>query len=238
MNPSPNRQTLADPAVKARRVALIKAPHVAALNALVAEIRTDCNCPDCVPYFDPSDGGVEARVLFILEAPGPQAIASGFVSCDNPDLSARNMTTLLAEAGIERRHIVAWNIVPWYLGDGKKISPPTKRDRDAGLVCLHRLLPCCPNCVRLSSSGDTPSAQPAPWCYRHRSAASNPFIRVLSSFIAIRKTGQVCWKRFAKWPSICTWSKSDNNDINPDLRKSAWRKSVQRNIEEYRKCLI
>jgi uracil-DNA glycosylase family 4 len=144
LTPCPERQTLADPAVKARRIALIDAPNVAALNALVTEIRTECRCLDCVPHFDPADGGVVAKVLFVLEAPGPQAIASGFVSCDNPDLSARNMTALLAEAGIERGQIVVWNIVPWYLGDEKKIRPATKRDTDAGMVYLQRLLPILP----------------------------------------------------------------------------------------------
>ncbi len=37
-----------------------------------------------IPFFDPLDGDVNARCLFVAEAPGPRAVLSGFVSRDNP----------------------------------------------------------------------------------------------------------------------------------------------------------
>jgi hypothetical protein len=60
--------------------------------------------PDhAIPYFDPLDGGVGASVLFLLEAPGPRAVASGFISRDNPDETAKNFHEFNAAAGLARR---------------------------------------------------------------------------------------------------------------------------------------
>ncbi len=73
-----------------------------------------------VPHFDPLDGGINARVLFLLEAPGAKAVASGFVSRNNPDETARNFFDLNMAAGIARRDTVCWNVVPWYIGTGTK----------------------------------------------------------------------------------------------------------------------
>ena len=81
--PSPLR----DPALRLQRRALLALPHMAPLAAYVAGLRR----PGIeVPDFDPLDGGTEARVLFLLEKPGPQAAPSrtvredaGFISRDN-----------------------------------------------------------------------------------------------------------------------------------------------------------
>ncbi len=66
-----------------------------------------------VPNVDPLDGGVNARVLFLSESPGPKAVNSGYVSCDNPDPSARNKKGLLDRAGFARKDVVLWNVVPY-----------------------------------------------------------------------------------------------------------------------------
>ena len=84
-------------------------------------------------------------MLFVLEAPGPKAIATGFVSRDNPDLTARNLKTYMAEAGIDRNRSLIWNIVPWYLGDGKTIRAASAVDIRAGSVFLERLLGLLPH---------------------------------------------------------------------------------------------
>ena len=65
-----------------------------------------------VPNVDPDDGGTNARVLFLLETPGPRAVNSNFVSCSNDDPSARNMKAELECAGLSRREVVLWNVVP------------------------------------------------------------------------------------------------------------------------------
>lgn len=80
-----------------------------------------------IPDFDPLDGGVDAEVLFLLEAPGPKARDSGFISRNNADETAKNFFLLNEEAGIDRRRTAIWNSVPWYIGSGTKIRS-AKRD--------------------------------------------------------------------------------------------------------------
>ena len=98
-----------------------------------------------IPYFDPCDGGVSARCLYLLEAPGPQAVVSGFVSRNNPDESARNFFELNQEAGIPRTLTATWNIVPWYIGSGTKIRPAQKSDLEEGMWYLHRVFQYLPS---------------------------------------------------------------------------------------------
>ncbi len=103
-------------------------------------MRNERNLTDEVPYFDPFDGGISAKVLFILEAPGAKAVKSGFVSRNNPDETAKNIFNLLNEAAFERSDTVLWNIVPWYIGTGKKIRPASKTDIAEGIIYLECLL--------------------------------------------------------------------------------------------------
>ena len=114
-----------------RRTALNR-PHIAPLATFVQTIRAKRGLSNEIPFFDPYDGGVNASVLFLLEAPGPRAVSSGFVSRDNPDPSARNLRTLLTSAGIARERTVLWNIVPWYIGSGTKIRAAVASDIEAG----------------------------------------------------------------------------------------------------------
>lgn len=96
-----------------------------------------------VPDFDPLDGGESAQVMFLLEAPGPKAIASGFISRNNPDETAKNFFLLSQEAGIDRRRTIIWNAVPWYIGSGIKIRPAKRddvREADAWLKELLKTL--------------------------------------------------------------------------------------------------
>ena len=126
-----------------RRAALNR-PHIAPLTTFVQTIRAKRGLSNKIPYFDPCDGGINASVLFLLEAPGPQAVNSGFISRDNPDPSARNFRALLAGSGISRERSVLWNIVPWYIGTGTKIRAAVASDIEAGttyLLPLFALLP-------------------------------------------------------------------------------------------------
>jgi hypothetical protein len=107
---------------------------------------------DRVPDFDPTEAGVLAPVLLLLEAPGGKATrergGSGFVSPDNDDATAENMWRLLREAGIERsRDVVTWNIVPWYLGSDTKIRQAAQRDLDEARPHLIELLGLLPSLV-------------------------------------------------------------------------------------------
>lgn len=133
-------KSLGDSEVKRTRLRQRRDPHVAPLTDLVDSIRKRRECGNAVPYFDPLDGGVKARVLFLLEAPGPKAIASGFVSRNNPDETAKNMFNLLRGARLERKETVLWNIVPWFVGTNGKIAPVKLRDLRAAQPYLLELL--------------------------------------------------------------------------------------------------
>ncbi|MBI3693596.1 MAG: uracil-DNA glycosylase [Acidobacteria bacterium] len=122
------------------RVARLDDPHIRPLTALVQTIRSETGFGNGVPYFDPADGGVGARCLFLLEAPGRKAVLSGFVSRNNPDETAKNFLELNQAAGIPREQTVTWNVVPWYIGSGTKIRPAGRADVAAASGYLARLL--------------------------------------------------------------------------------------------------
>lgn len=112
----------------ARKMSLLDAPHVKPLNDWVRELnrrRTDdATAPESMaPWFDPSGGGVNARILFLLEAPGSRSSASrgsGIISIDNNDGTAANCFNLMNEARLRRPDCLNWNIVPWYLPAGTR----------------------------------------------------------------------------------------------------------------------
>jgi uracil-DNA glycosylase len=125
------------------RLAQISQPHVNALTQYVRRLR-DSMPGAVIPNFDPWDGGVEADVLYLLEAPGPKARDSGFISRNNPDETAKNFFLLNSEAGIPRKRTVTWNAVPFYIGSQVKIRAALRSDileARESLVALLALLP-------------------------------------------------------------------------------------------------
>lgn len=137
-------KSLGDPIVQHDRRGQLLEAHVAPLTQYVDRLRAQAGSTAAIPYFDPWDGGVNAEVLFLLEAPGPRAVAAGFVSRDNPDETAKNFLLLNQDAGIARERTLSWNIVPWYIGTGSRIRPANRKDIDQGLgplADLLRLLP-------------------------------------------------------------------------------------------------
>jgi uracil-DNA glycosylase len=99
-------------AMSAAREDRLNDPHVRPLMDVVHELRAHGRK---VPNVDPNDGGVDARILVLLETPGPRAVESGFVSRDNPDPSAKNIGKVLDAAGLARSDVVLWNAVPYCL---------------------------------------------------------------------------------------------------------------------------
>lgn len=141
-------QSNRDPAEVARKLALLRAPHVAPLSAFVERLRKKHGAV-AVPWFDPTEAGVQAPILLLLEAPGPQSTTqrggSGFISPDNKDLTAQNMWALLREAKIDRAtDVVTWNIVPWYLGTNRKLRNATASDIAEARTALVELLSLLP----------------------------------------------------------------------------------------------
>lgn len=134
---------LADPLeLHARREALA-VPHAAPLAAFAAALRRTTGRG--VPDADPADGGVAARLLLLLETPGPAIGLTGFVSRDNPAPTARNLRRFLAAAGLERRETLIWNAVPFVIqvpGTGNR--SPSRAEAAAGLALLPALLDLLP----------------------------------------------------------------------------------------------
>ena len=114
--------------------------HVAPLTAFVRGLRVRTGPHAFIPHFDPWDGGVDAEVLFLLEAPGPKARDSGFVSMNNPDETAKNFFEACQVAKLDRMRIVIWNAVPWYIGTGARIRPARPTDIREGADSLGELL--------------------------------------------------------------------------------------------------
>lgn len=133
-------KSLGIPAVRNARLAALQLPHIAPLSAFVRSLRGQMEPGHDIPYLDPADGGIHAECLFLLEAPGRQAVCSSFVSRDNPDESAKNFFLLNREAGISRERTIVWNTVPWYVGSGTKIRPVHARDVLAAAPALKDLL--------------------------------------------------------------------------------------------------
>jgi uracil-DNA glycosylase len=123
--------------VLARKKALIKAPHLAKLTEFAQRIATERKVD--VPLFDPAGGGVNSKVLLLLESPGEGSRKSGINSLDNDDPTAANNFAAMVEAGLSRRVCLSWNVVPWHL-DGRTPTPADLRAAVPYLVELLRML--------------------------------------------------------------------------------------------------
>lgn len=130
----------------------LRAPHVSALNDLVARWRSrDPGRP--VPWFDPADGGVDASILLLLEAPGPRTMAdggSGFCSEDNPDPTNAVVRSRRAAAGLQRSACVKWNALPWPL-----TAPPRAAQTTEAAERLRQVLELLPRLRLVITFGTT-----------------------------------------------------------------------------------
>lgn len=142
--------TLADPDLLAQRVRMLGAPHVVALERLRAGLAPH----GPVPHFDPSDGGVRAGLLLLLETPGPGAAPLRFVSRDNPTGTAANLRRFCAAAALERETTLIWNTVPWVVhAPGARNRPVCRAEIMAGLQALPPLLARLPNLTAVVLAG-------------------------------------------------------------------------------------
>ncbi|MGA5349584.1 uracil-DNA glycosylase [Streptomyces griseoincarnatus] len=147
-------RALRDPeALRARLEAVHGEPAVRPLNEWVEKLRTRLGDGESVPWFDPASGGVKARGLFLLEAPGRKAMGaeaelrrtgSGIISVDNDDPTARNCWMLREEAGLPYAESLHWNIVPWYLGTADRIAAPGRSEIQRAAPFLHEIISMLP----------------------------------------------------------------------------------------------
>ena len=87
--------------------------HAAPVAALNRWVESHAGGMRDMPWFDPLDGGVLARIMVLLEAPARHAMRPRFVSRDNPGPAQRNLKRFLAQACVAREETVLWNTVPW-----------------------------------------------------------------------------------------------------------------------------
>lgn len=145
-------KSLRDPAVLDARRAMADAPHVRPLRSLAQKIAAESGAE--VPDPDPLDGGVEARLLLLLETPGPSIGRTGFVSRDNATGTAANLFRFLSEAGIARRDTLIWNAVPWVIhAPGALNRAPRRSEAAAAAPYLAPLLALLPRLAVVVPAG-------------------------------------------------------------------------------------
>ncbi len=140
-------RSLRDPHVRHHRLSLLAAPHMAPLVRYADTLRAMDR--GTVPHFDPLDGGIKARILFLLEKPGPMTdevgrgkrSGSGFISRNNDDQTAEATFHFMNEAGLPRSDTVLWNVIPWWNGT-RAITPTELQD---GVSCVHDLIALLPH---------------------------------------------------------------------------------------------
>ena len=137
--------TLNDLAAREYRKCLLNQAHMKPLMPYTEKVRATGR--GTVPNFDPLDGGIHARSLFLFEKPGPMTddtrsgrTGSGFISRDNDDPTAKAISTFMNQAAIPRELTILWNIVPWWNGT-RRIAAAEHRAGIAALLDLVTLLP-------------------------------------------------------------------------------------------------
>lgn len=178
-------RSMRDPAVRERRKAMLGLPHVSGLAAFAAKLRERGSVE--VPEFDPLDGGIDARVLFLFEKPGPMTAeggkrtGSGFISRNNDDATAEATFNFMRQAHIPRKLTVTWNVIPWWNGTVK----PTKNELDDGAACVVDLISLLPKLRAVVMVGQ-------------KAAKALPFLKTTG--LALFTSDHPSPKVRAKWP--------------------------------------
>ena len=118
-------------------------PHLDPLAALVDEWRHPAGLRErFVPGFDPLSGGVSARVLVLMESPGPATVAMGssaISSEDNPGPTASAFRAARADSGLASEDYLRWNVIPWAIE-----RKPTTDDLEEARPALGQLFDALP----------------------------------------------------------------------------------------------
>lgn len=111
--------------------------HVKPLTEYVRQLKT--RDLGEIPNLDPLDGGVEARILFLFEKPGPKTSVNGgdpgFITRNNNDDTAAATLAFMEVGGIARKDTVTWNAIPGWNG----VIEPTVVELRAGAAMLSEL---------------------------------------------------------------------------------------------------
>ena len=112
---------------------------MAPLNGYVQRLRAQR--PDWyVPDFDPASGGIDSKILFLFEKPGPKTVDSGFLSINNDDPTAAATYQFLSQRGLPSNVCLFANVIPWWDGV-RKISSEQRMLATDAVIELLGLLP-------------------------------------------------------------------------------------------------
>ncbi|MCZ4552246.1 uracil-DNA glycosylase [Gordonia rubripertincta] len=121
--------------------------HVAPLNRLADNIADSLGLPrGHVPYVDPDQGGVNARLLVLLDNPSTKAEAgtgSGLLSLDNSHRTARNCREAYARHKVSWSDVVHWTVVPFPVA-GAKDGGSTPAERSQAAQWTEQFVDLCP----------------------------------------------------------------------------------------------
>lgn len=113
------------------RLERIDEPHLAPLTQWVRERRDDPQLPPdagrTIPWMDPDSGGIDSRILLLLQDPSATATGTKFISPDNNDPTARCTTEACAAGGIDRSIRLHWNVYPYWVNTRKDGVPRDPR---------------------------------------------------------------------------------------------------------------
>lgn len=201
MNPEDKHNALKASEEQLRRRDMLTQPHMVPLTKYLEKVKCGNSNRD-MPDFDPCDGGINAKVLFLLEAPGPKAVGSTFISRNNPDPTARNMCDLMNGANIPRCDTLLWNIIPWYIGNEEKtkLRSAIKEDVVEFLAHLPALLDLLPKLQVIVLVGK--HAQSARKSIEH-------WMNESAMKLTIIETHHMSGRVFNRWPSKKKESEQD-----------------------------
>lgn len=126
------------------RLAYLNQPHIAPLSKFRLQLLKSLPNGSFVPNFDPIDGGIDARVLLLLETPGRVPRATKFTSLDNPSDTSKNLRPMVISAGLERSDVLMWNLIPWDIGTERNVKATNSDHHSIGTPALLRLLELLP----------------------------------------------------------------------------------------------
>ena len=189
-------RSLRQPTERDARRSLLWEPHIAPLSKLAVELRS--RLPGSVPDFDPMDGGINAKFLFLFEKPGPMTddarggrAGSGFISRDNDDATAEATFHFMRAAVLDRRETVIWNVIPWWDGHVRF----TGADRQMALRELDVLLALLPQLQTVVLVGNT-AARAEKYVSNLRVVRSaHPSPRVRATNRALWESIPIQWKK-------------------------------------------
>ncbi|WP_253905900.1 uracil-DNA glycosylase [Arthrobacter sp. H5] len=109
---------MADPAYQAQQWERRYDPNIEEINRMCDALAVQ-KPGRSLPYIDPIHDLDECRIVSLFSSPGHDLI-SGFVSSENDDQSAIRTAEIYEHVGLSPKHVMPWNVYPWYVEEQKE----------------------------------------------------------------------------------------------------------------------